>query len=57
MLTAGQREKLLINVREDPEILPLLQRLHAGLVFSDRIFADVIPLAENLVSEIESTID
>ncbi|MDX1403000.1 MAG: hypothetical protein R3192_00605 [Woeseiaceae bacterium] len=56
-LTPVQREKLLMNVREDPEILGLLRRLHANLVFSDRIFAEIIPLAENLVSAVEATID
>ena len=52
-LSATQEERLLAVAREDSELLGLLRRLHASLVFHDRLFERLIPLAEELLAEIE----
>ena len=53
IMSATQEEKLLVVAREDTELLGLLRRLHAVLVFHDRLFERLIPLAEELFAEIE----
>ena len=53
-LTSTQREKLIAVAFNDPELSGLLRRLHANLVFHDRLFVNLIPMAQNLATDIES---
>lgn len=52
-LSATQKERLLTVAREDTELPGLLRHIHAALVFHDRLFERLIPLAEELLAEIE----
>ena len=56
-LSSIQREKLLAIVREDRELPELLRGLHAVLVFNDRLFEKLIPMAQELAADVELAID
>ena len=56
-ITSTQREKLLAIVREDRELPGLLRGLHASLVFLDRLYEKLIPMAQDLAADVELAID
>ena len=49
-LTAHDRARLLVAIREDPEFTTQLRLLHAQVSFNDRQFADLIDRAQDLLS-------